>query len=121
MEDQNLTQGEKIIGALSYIIFFLPLINGNRKDFSRFHANQGLLLFITIILFNLLNIGISYFPYVDWVFAAAFLGIIIYLFGIGIQSASKGEMRVFPVIGKYKIIKSKSEKEAIRKKRADNK
>ena len=121
MEDQNLTQGEKIIGALSYIIFFLPLINGNRKEFSRFHANQGLLLFLTIILFNLLNIGISFFPYVDWVFAAGFLGVIIYLFGIGIQSAAKGEMRLFPVIGRYKIIKYKNDKEGSKKKEADSK
>ena len=62
MDNQELTQGEKIIGSLSYIFFFLPLINKNQKDFNRFHANQGLLFLILTVGLNGVNIAISYFP-----------------------------------------------------------
>lgn len=105
MEDKTLTQGEKIIGGLSYIFFFLPLINGNQKAFNRFHANQGLLLFILTIIINALNIGISYFQYVDSVFVVFSFGLLLYLFLLGVNSAARGEKREFPRIGKIKIIK----------------
>lgn len=103
------TQGEKIIAALSYLIFFLPLINRNKKEFNRFHANQGLLLFLLIFLVNLLDIGVSFFPYVDWVFVTLFLLVILYYFYIGIRSAAAGEMRQYPYIGWIHLIRSKDE------------
>lgn len=110
MEELNLTQGEKMIGAMSYLMFFLPLINRNRKEFNRFHANQGLELFLLIVVFNVLNVLLSFFPVVGDLFAAVFLGIILYLFTIGILSAAKGEMRVFPLIGRFRIIRKKEER-----------
>jgi len=105
MEEEQLTQGEKIIGGLSYIIFFLSFMNGNKKEFNKFHANQGLLLLMLIILANVVNIALSYFPVFSWVGIILFMIAIIYYFIIGVKSAAAGEMEEFPVIGRFKFIK----------------
>ena len=106
---EELTQGEKIVGALSYIIFFLPIINGNKKDFNRFHANQGLLLFIVIILSNIINnYLLPYFPSVlETIFSVLILLMTMFLFVTGILSAAKGTMKEFPLIGRVKILNNK--------------
>lgn len=105
MEEESLTQGEKIIAGLSYIIFFLPFINGNNKSFNRFHANQGLLFLMLVMGVNATNIGISYIPYLYWVVMVVFMIMLVYLFVIGVSSAAAGEMKEFPLIGKIKFIK----------------
>jgi uncharacterized membrane protein len=105
MEDENLTQGEKIVAGLSYIIFFLPYMNGNKKPFNKFHANQGLLLLIVIMIANAVNIAVSYFTFLYWVSIFLFSVYIIYLFVYGILGASAGEMKEFPLIGKIKFLK----------------
>lgn len=105
MEEENLTQGEKIVAGLSYIIFLLPYINGNKKEFNIFHANQGLLLLIIIMFANAVNIAVSYFPILYWVSIFLFTVYIIFLFGYGVQSASAGEMNEYPFIGKIRLLK----------------
>jgi uncharacterized membrane protein len=105
MEDENLTQGEKIVAGLSYIIFFLPYINGNKKEFNRFHANQGLLLLIVIMIANAVNIAVSYFPVLYWISIFLFTVYILFLFGYGVLGAASGEMRAFPFIGRIKMLK----------------
>lgn len=105
----KLTRGEKIVGALSYIIFFLPIINGNKNEFNRFHANQGLLLFMVIIFVNIINnFLLPYFPWIlELILSIGLLLAIIYLFLTGAASAAKGEMKEFPWIGKLKILNNK--------------
>lgn len=105
MAEEELTQGEKIIGGLSYIIFFLSFMNGNKKKFNKFHANQGLLLLMLIVIANVVNITLSYFPIFYWVSIILFIIAIIYFFVIGVKSAAAGEMDEFPIIGKIKFIK----------------
>lgn len=105
MEDENLTQGEKIVAGLSYIIFFLPYMNGNKKAFNKFHANQGLLLLIIIMFANAVNIAVSYFPVLYWVSIFLFTVYIIFLFGYGVLSAATGEMKEYPLIGRIKFLK----------------
>jgi len=105
MEEENLTQGEKIVAGLSYIIFFLPYMNGNKKNFNKFNANQGLLLLIIVMFANAVNIAVSYFPILYWVSIFLFSFYIIFLFVYGVLSASAGEMKEFPFIGKIKLLK----------------
>ena len=105
MEEENLTQGEKIIAALSYIIFFLSFMNGNKKQFNKFHANQGLLLLMVIMVANAVHIAVSYFQFLYWVSIFLFTVLIIFLFVFGVTSAAAGEMNEFPLIGKIRFIK----------------
>lgn len=105
MENENLTQGEKIIAGLSYIIFFLPYMNGNNKEFNRFHANQGLLLLLLVMIANVVNIVMSYFVVLYWVSIGLFAILIIFYFIFGVRSAAAGQMDEFPIIGRIKFIK----------------
>jgi len=50
----------KTMAGLAYLIFFLPLIVCPGSDFGRYHANQGLLLFIVI---GLTNAVLSFIPF----------------------------------------------------------
>lgn len=103
---EELTRSDKIIGALSYIIFILPFVNKSKKDFNKFHANQGLLLFIVIVLVSLANnILLPYLPEViSIIISLIFLFFIIYLFIFGVSSAANGTMKQFPLIGRIKIL-----------------
>ena len=43
-------EDNKVIAALAYIIFFLPLIVAKDSEFGKFHANQGLIYFYLALL-----------------------------------------------------------------------
>lgn len=110
MEDSN----DKVYGILSYIgiLVLVPLLAG-KTQFARFHANQGLVLFIADIIFaviiNISVFALSLIPFVG----AAIGGIISGVFGLGIfilmimgiVNAVNGEMKPLPIIGGIKLIK----------------
>ena len=93
----------KLMGILSYIIFFIPLITGdaNKSPFVKFHVNQGLLVFLALIASSILMV----IPIIGWI-----LGMILYVVTavfavLGIIGVTKGEKKELPVIGKIQIIK----------------
>lgn len=105
----------KAMGVLSYlgILVFIPIIAGDkRSQYVRFHANQGLVLFITNVIVDLLDgrwvYGLHSLLNVGAVFETVFdvLGFVLFILMIvGIVSACKGERRELPGIGKIKILK----------------
>lgn len=110
MEDSN----DKVYGILSYIgiLVLVPLLAG-KTQFARFHANQGLVLFIADIILGVL-IGIttgvlSLLGVVGLVLGSivsGVLGLCIFVMVImGIINAANGEMKPLPVIGGIKLIK----------------
>lgn len=97
----------KVMGILAYlgILFLVPLLAAKESPFARFHANQGLLLFIGyiavyIVYFILLMIS----PMIGMIASILFLGLFV-LAILGIINAAKGEMKELPLIGKYRLIK----------------
>ena len=110
MEDSN----DKVYGILAYIgiLVLVPLLAG-KTQFARFHANQGLVLFIADIILGVL-IGIttgvlSLLGVVGLVLGSivsGILGLCIFVMVImGIINAVNGEMKPLPVIGGIKLIK----------------
>jgi len=92
----------KVISALAYFIFFLPLIVCNDSLFGKFHANQGLLLFITCAVGNIV---LALIPFIGWILLPLFSLAIFILGIIGLINALNGKAEELPVIGKYRIIK----------------
>lgn len=99
-------QKNKVWGIISYlsILFIIPLIMPETKDspYTKFHINQGLILFI-------LSIVISIFSALP----LAFLSMIISVFGgltlfvlwvIGFIGAVQGQARKIPLLGDIKLI-----------------
>lgn len=92
----------KVVSALAYIIFFLPLIVCPNSQFGKFHANQGLLLLITGMVGSIV---LSIIPYI-WILTPLFSIVMFIAVIMGLINTLNGKANELPVIGKYKIIKS---------------
>ena len=110
MQDSN----DKVYGILAYlgILFLVPLLAG-KTQFARFHANQGVVLFIADVILGIL-IGITtgvlgLLGVIGWILGGIISGVlglgIFILMIMGIVNAANGEMKSLPVIGGIKIIK----------------
>ena len=96
-------ENNKIMAAISYIwiLFLVPLFAAKDDAFARFHANQGLLLFLASIVLGIIGV----IPVIGTIIALVG-GIVTFVFMIlGIINALKGEMKPLPLIGGIEIIK----------------
>ncbi|GEM_PF-370425 len=92
----------KAIAALAYLIFFLPLLAAQDSSYARFHANQGLLLFILGFGGNTI---LTIIPILGWILIPFFSLFVIILAVMGILNAVNGKAKDLPLIGQYRIIK----------------
>ncbi len=88
------------IAARIPILFWIPLVSGNKSPFAMFHANQGLLHLIAVFALTFV---------LPFTFVLAFLIPFVHLASLifmilGMIQASKGEMKPLPVIGGYKLL-----------------
>lgn len=105
-------QTNKGISILAYIylLFLIPLLGAPKSKFARFHSNQGLILFIFNLIYNIpLTIIITIvnsIPYIGWIsFIFNILRIIpVILMVLGIINAANGKAKELPFLGKFKII-----------------
>lgn len=93
MED-ILSVKRKLQALLSYfpILFFFPLILLRKDDFVHYHAKQGVVLFVILVLI----IFSFWLPVVSWVFLLAYLVI----FVTGAINVLTGKMEPIPVFGR---------------------
>lgn len=97
LKSGNTKSNTQTIAALAYIVFFLPLILDEKSEFGRYHANQGLLLLITVVVVNVVGIAI---PFIGWSLILPVGNILAFvLFIMGFISALNGEKKPLPVIG----------------------
>jgi uncharacterized membrane protein len=102
----------KIFGILAYlwILCLVPILAAKDSPFAKYHANQGLVLFILEIV---LWIGISVlsvvFSMIGLGFLTFFLGLIhllpLVLLILGIINAAAGKCVPLPIIGGIKLLK----------------
>ena len=103
------------MGVLAYIgiLFLIPLLAAPNSKFSRFHANQGLVLFLANIalgvVFGILMVIFAFIPIVGLIINSILglaLSVICLVFMIlGIVNAATGKAKELPLIGKIHIIK----------------
>ncbi|WP_339329334.1 hypothetical protein [Cohnella caldifontis] len=100
--DESDIQNNKGMAIVAYILFFVPLIAAPNSPFAKYHANQGLTLFLTCLV---LNVVLGFIPILGWILLPfANLGCLV-LAVIGIVSAAQGGAKPLPIIGKYTLIK----------------
>lgn len=92
----------KVMAGLAYLLFFLPLIACPDSKYGKFHANQGLLLFIVGLAGNLI-LGII--PIIGWILMPIFGIAVLVLAIMGLINGLNGKAKELPIIGKYRIIK----------------
>jgi uncharacterized membrane protein len=95
-------QQNKLISALAYLIFFLPLIVCPDSPYGKFHANQGLILFILSFVGGFV-LGII--PIIGWALMPIFWLAILVFAILGIVNAFNGKAKELPLIGKYTLLK----------------
>ncbi len=105
---------EKVMGVLCYIPFIclIPIIMGG-SSFVRYHANQGLVLFIVDLIvgavITLCATVLKIIPFIGgWLGAIAggLFGLIILVFVLcGIVHVVNGEMKPLPGIGGITLLK----------------
>lgn len=103
-------QANKGISILSYFsfLFFVPLLAAKDSQFAKFHANQGLVLFIAEIAFWVINVISYQIPIIGWLLRLiCTLGsLATFVFSImGIVYAVQGQAKELPLIGQFKLIK----------------
>lgn len=115
-EQEDISQN-KLIAALSYLLFFLPLVTepGKTSKFARFHANQGLVFLIFYVVFIIITRILDAILFSSWnlfwigtIFNVIF-GIIYFVMAvfaaINAWKAFNGKWCKLPLIGKITIIK----------------
>ena len=91
-----------MVAALAYIwiLFLIPLFAAKDSKFARFHANQGLLLFILDIIVSVL----SYIPLIGWIIKLVGGLLILAFVIIGVVNVVNGKAKELPLIGQFKIL-----------------
>lgn len=115
--DQEDIAANKVYGILSYIgiLFIVPLLAAKESRFAKFHANQGLVAFLTQLILNaasgvvcailnVLHLGV----------VAAIVGPLVSLVTlaisvIGIIFVAQGKAKELPIIGKFHILDSENQ------------
>lgn len=109
----------KAMGILAYLswLVLIPIFGAKGSKYARFHANQGLVLAITEVIWwvaegILSSVLWSLFGYRLWsVYSllTTVLGLVnivfVILLVIGIMNAVNGRAKELPIIGKFKILK----------------
>ena len=93
----------KVLSLFAYlgILFLIPLVAAPNSKYARFHANQGLVLFLASIIISV----VAVIPFLGWI--VGFVGgIASFVFSIlGIVNAVTGKAKELPIIGKFNILK----------------
>lgn len=103
---QEDAQDHKIHGILAYIgiLVVIPIFGAPDSPFARFHANQGLVLFLSNIILTILVAFLNGIPFIGTIYSVARLGILV-LMVMGIISAVKCEKKELPLIGNIHLLK----------------
>lgn len=95
-------EANKLFAILAYLgpLVFVPIFAARNSKFAKFHANNGLVIFIVWILSNILRV-IPIVKHFVWIISILIAIVDI----IGLVQAIKGEAKPMPVISDIKIIK----------------
>jgi len=108
--DEKDINDNKVMGVLAYIgiLWLVPLLAAKDSKFARFHANQGLVLWLASIILSVASAVLAIIPIVGCV-AAILLPVVgiggFVLMILGIINAAQGKAKELPIIGKYRILK----------------
>lgn len=97
-EDVN---NNKIMAIISYIgiLVLIPIFAAKNSKFVKFHANQGLVLFLIALVVS----ALSRLKVIGWLFGIVDVVIVI-LAVVGIVYAAQGKAKELPVIGNWKLL-----------------
>ncbi len=100
-------EDNKVMALLSYIgpLFLVPMLAASHSKYARYHANQGLVLFLAEVILAVVSGILGLIPFVGWIFGlvtgvASLIGLI-----LGIVNAANGRAKELPLIGHIRLYK----------------
>lgn len=100
-------EDNKVMALLSYIgpLFLVPMLAASHSKYARYHANQGLMLFLAEVILGAVSGILGLIPFVGWIFGlvtgvASLAGLI-----LGIVNAANGRAKELPLIGHIRLYK----------------
>ena len=99
-----------VMAMLAYlgVLVLIPVFVAKDSKFARFHANQGLVLWLTSVILSLALGILSLIPVVGCTAIPVLLAVpvgTLVLMIMGIINAAQGKAKELPIIGKYRIYK----------------
>lgn len=110
----NDAQDNKVMAILAYFgpLVLIPIFAAKESPFARYHSNQGLVLLLACIAYNIANSILSAIILaISWRlhFITSLLSFVSIIFTvlaiIGIINACKGEKKPLPLIGSINLLK----------------
>ncbi|RTE05798.1 hypothetical protein [Paenibacillus whitsoniae] len=102
MYDTTDIESNKGMAILAYILFFIPLIAAKDSKFAMYHANQGLTLFLCVVI---VNVVLGIIPLIGWILLPLVNLALLVLAILGIVAAAQGQVKPLPIIGAYTLLK----------------
>ncbi len=103
----NDIQENKVFAILAYlgILFIVPLLAAPNSKFARYHANQGSVLFITLLAVLIVSLIFGLIPVLGIIIRVILYLCFLTLLVIGIVNAAQGKAKELPLIGGIKLFK----------------
>ena len=100
----------KVYAMISYLplLFLVGLLAAPQSRFARFHANQGMILTIALVLVQLAGRILGGVPFVGWILWRASEVLVfgcVVLIVLGMINAARGENKRLPLIGGHDLLK----------------
>jgi uncharacterized membrane protein len=111
---QSDIEQNKVMAVLAYLGFLVlvPILAAKESPYARFHASQGLNLFVSEVAFGIINVILtlifSFIPLLNvvWLIIAWLIGIAFFVLMIlGIVNAVQGKAKQLPIVGSFRILK----------------
>ena len=111
--DKKDIEDNSVMGLLAYIwiLWLIPLLAAKNSKFAKFHANQGLILFILEVIgcavfgpFIAIFADVPFLSTLFKILLSVFELLCLVLAVIGIVNAVQGQAKELPLIGKFKLI-----------------
>ena len=102
-EPSSSPENSRLLGVGAYLVFFLPYIINKDDSFAIFHANQGFVLFLLVLAFNVVGMVIPFFGWI-LILPLGYLFCLVLLV-IGVMNAWNGKKERLPFIGQFDLLK----------------
>ncbi len=100
-------QANKGLCILSYLwlLFLVPMLVNKNSPFTKFHVNQGIVLFIFCIIISIISKIVTWIPIIGWMIGSVIWIVELILVIMGIVNAAQGEAKRLPIIGNIDLYK----------------
>lgn len=106
LESPNFKPGDaerhRLIAAVGYMLFLIPLLGARGSAFAMYHANQSLQLLLAALI---VNIALALIPAAGWLLTALANCCLLALALLGIRHALRGKCRALPGIGGWSLLR----------------